>query len=75
MASISPPKFDSAFTFTGLDFIARSMVMLETNGTSISLAAVTGNMTHEQKEIFTARWEYHQSRRNVSGNEKWISAE
>lgn len=75
MASISPSKFDSAFTFTGLDFIARSMVMMETNGTYISLAAVTGNMTHEQKEILTARWEYHQNRQNISGNEKQISAE
>ncbi|MDN8599320.1 hypothetical protein [Citrobacter enshiensis] len=69
MASISSPKYDSAFTFTGLDFIARSMVMMETNGTYISLAAMTGNMTNEQKEILTARWEYHQSRRNVSSNE------
>lgn len=75
MASKSSSKYDSAFTFTGLDFIARSMVMLETNGTYISLAAMTGNMTHEQKEILTARWEYHQSRRNVSGNEERISAE
>ncbi|NDO83254.1 hypothetical protein CJP72_21555 [Citrobacter sp. NCU1] len=69
MASILPPKFDSAYTFTGLDFIARSMVMMETNGTYISLAAMTGNMTNEQKEILTARWEYHQSRRNVYTNE------
>lgn len=75
MASILPPKFDSAFTFTGLDFIARSMVMLETNGTCISLSAMTGNMTDEQKEILTARWEYHKSRRNVFGHENRASVE
>ncbi|ADO47630.1 hypothetical protein Entcl_1365 [[Enterobacter] lignolyticus SCF1] len=32
---LSSVKFDSAFTFVGLDFIARSLVLMEVNGTYI----------------------------------------
>lgn len=55
-------KFDSAFTFVGLDFIARSLVLMEVNGTCISPASVAGNMTSEQQEILMARWAYHKDR-------------
>lgn len=35
--SDAPLKFDSASTFTGLDFIARSLVQMEANGTPYTL--------------------------------------
>ena len=34
--TLTAEKFDSAKTFTGLDFIARSLVMMESNGTQLS---------------------------------------
>jgi hypothetical protein len=37
----SPVRFDSAYTFTGLDFIARSLVQMEANGTALCPEAVT----------------------------------
>lgn len=55
-------KFDSTTTFTGLDFIARSLVQMEANGTALCPEAVTGNMTSEQKEIFMARLRFHRQR-------------
>lgn len=59
--SDSPLKFDSATTFTGLDFIARSLVQMEANGTPLCPKEVTGNMTAEQKDILMARLSFHQS--------------
>lgn len=56
---LSPVRFDSTTTFTGLDFIARSLVQMEANGTSLSPEEITGNMTEEQKEIFMARLHFH----------------
>lgn len=60
--SVPPLKFDSASTFTGLDFIARSLVQMEANGTPLCPEEVTGNMTAEQKDIFMARLSFHLSR-------------
>lgn len=59
----TPVKFDSTTTFTGLDFIARSLVQMEANGTALCPEAVTGNMTGEQKEIFMARLRFHRNRK------------
>lgn len=56
-------KFDSSSSVTGLDFIARSLVMIEANGTPLRTEAVTGNMTDEQKAIFMARVNFHRTRR------------
>lgn len=60
--TLTAEKFDSAKTFTGLDFIARSLVMMESNGTQLSPEEVAGNMTDEQKEIFLARLDFHRNR-------------
>lgn len=56
-------KFDSSSSVTGLDFIARSLVKIEANGTPLNPEAVTGNMTDEQKAIFMARVSFHRTRR------------
>lgn len=58
----TPVKFDSTTTFTGLDFIARSLVRMEANGTALCPEAISGNMTGEQKEIFMARLRFHRLR-------------
>lgn len=55
-------KFDSASSVTGLDFIARSLVILERNGTFLNPREVAGNMTQEQREIFLTRLDYHRNR-------------
>ena len=60
---IAPKKFDSSSSVTGLDFIARSLVRMEANGTLICPEDVTGNMTDEQKEIFMARVNFHRNSR------------
>lgn len=64
MAATTPPKmkFDSTHSVTGLDFIARSLVQMEANGTPLCPEEVTGNMTDEQKTIFVARLSFHRIR-------------
>lgn len=61
---IPPKKFDSSNSVTGLDFIARSLVTMEANGTPLCPEAMTGNMTDEQKAIFMARLNFHRNRRD-----------
>ncbi|MBV8044855.1 hypothetical protein [Pluralibacter sp.] len=53
------PKFDSSTSFTGLDFLARSLIRMEQNGTRLEPGDMAGNMTDEQKEIFMARVAFH----------------
>lgn len=55
-------KFDSASSVTGLDFMVRSLVKMEANGTTLNPDEVTANMTDEQKEIFMARLQFHRNR-------------
>lgn len=64
MAKISshPTKFDSISSVTGLDFMARSLVIMEANGTELNPLEVAANMTDEQKEIFMARLQFHRNR-------------
>lgn len=64
MAATSTPKmkFDSTSSVTGLDFIARSLVQMEANGTPLCPEEVTGNMTDEQKTIFMARLNFHRNK-------------
>lgn len=57
-------KFDSCTSFTGLDFLARSLVRMERNGTQINSADMAGNMTDEQREIFMARLVFHRDRKS-----------
>ncbi|ADO46936.1 hypothetical protein [[Enterobacter] lignolyticus] len=53
------PKFDSSTSFTGLDFLARSLIRMEQNGTRLEPGDMAGNMTDEQREIFMARVAFH----------------
>ncbi|EAA5259370.1 hypothetical protein DP804_23290 [Salmonella enterica subsp. enterica] len=64
MAEIIPdlPVFDSASTVTGLDFMVRSLLSMEANGTVLKPEDVTAGMTDEQKDIFMARLQFHRSR-------------
>lgn len=55
-------KFDSTSSVTGLDFMVRSLVKMEANGTTLNPDEVTANMTDEQKEIFMARLKFHRNR-------------
>lgn len=56
-------KFDSSCSVTGLDFIARSLVKMEANGTALCPEEISGNMTDELKAIFMARVNFHRNRR------------
>jgi len=60
--SVQGLRFDSATTFTGLDFIARSVAVMSHNGTPLSPDAICGNTTPEQKAIFLSRLAFHQDR-------------
>ena len=62
--SHTAPKFDSSTSFTGLDFLARSLVRMEQNGTQLNSADMAGNMTDEQRDIFMARLAFHRSRQS-----------
>ncbi|AZT39664.1 hypothetical protein ELZ88_24345 (plasmid) [Salmonella enterica subsp. enterica serovar Karamoja] len=64
MTGITPdlPVFDSASTVTGLDFMVRSLIRMEANGTVLKPEDVTAGMTDEQKDIFMARLRFHRSR-------------
>ncbi|ECL7345073.1 hypothetical protein FTS55_15710 [Salmonella enterica subsp. enterica] len=64
MAEIIPdhPVFDPACTVTGLDFMVRSLIRMEANGTVLKPEEVTAGMTDEQKDIFMARLQFHRSR-------------
>lgn len=57
-------KFDSTSSVTGLDFMVRSLVKMEANGTTLNPDEVTANMTDEQKEIFMARLQFHRNRQD-----------
>lgn len=57
-------KFDSTSSVTGLDFMVRSLVKMEANGTTLNPDEVTANMTDEQKEIFMARLKFHRNRQD-----------
>lgn len=54
-----PLRFDSSCSFTGLDFIARSIVYMRLNGTLLDPEDISGNMSQEQKEIFMSRFIFH----------------
>lgn len=58
--------FDSKYSVVGLDFIAKSIIALHLNGTWLNAMEITGNMTHEQKEIIMARVEFHCEILNVA---------
>lgn len=58
-------RFDSTTTFTGLDFIARSLAQMEHNGTDLCPDDVAGNMTEEQRTIFMARLMFHRGKFKV----------
>ncbi|EBZ0491447.1 hypothetical protein D6445_11800 [Salmonella enterica subsp. enterica serovar Infantis] len=66
MAEIIPdlPVFDSASTVTGLDFMVRSLISMEANGTVLKPEDETAGMTDEQKDIFMARLRFHRSRQS-----------
>lgn len=55
-------RFDSSCSFTGLDFLARSIVKIQQNGTQLRAEDVAGNMFPEQKEIFMSRFVFHKAR-------------
>ncbi|WP_407830015.1 hypothetical protein [Trabulsiella odontotermitis] len=57
-------RFDSSCSFTGLDFLARSVAKIQQNGTFLDPKCVAGNMHEEQKEIFMCRLAFHQERIN-----------
>ncbi|WP_407579004.1 hypothetical protein [Citrobacter koseri] len=57
-------RFDSSCSFTGLDFLARSIVKIQKNGTYLDPKKVAGNMHEEQKEIFMSRLAFHQEKTN-----------
>lgn len=54
--------FDSSTTFTGLDFIARSVVVMNQHGSGLIPEDICGNMTPEQKDIFLSRLAFHQAK-------------
>jgi hypothetical protein len=51
-------KFDSSTSFTGLDFLARSLIRLEQNGKRLDPGDMAGNMTDEQREILWRGWHF-----------------